>query len=75
MARLVAATVLVAGTLLGLFGLFAIAYSGDSGDVNTYIRVGDDKIDADLVGSLALLLAFLLVVAAIAMFRRLPNRG
>jgi hypothetical protein len=72
--RFVAAILLIAGTLFGLFGLFGIAYSGDSGDGDTYIRVGEDKIDADLVGSLALLLAFLLVVAAIALFRRSKRR-
>jgi len=73
--RLVAATLLVAGTLLGLVGLFFIAYSGDSGDGDTYIRFGDDKIDADIVGGSVLLVAFLLVVAAIALFRRSRPRG
>jgi drug/metabolite transporter (DMT)-like permease len=73
--RLAAATLLVAGTLLGLIGLFFIAYSGDSGDGDTYIRFGDDKIDADIVGSLVLIVALLLVVAAIALLRRLPSRG
>jgi len=73
--RLVAATLLVAGTLLGLVGLFFIAYSGDSGDGDTYIRFGDDKIDADIVGGSVLLVAFLLVVAAIALLRRSRPRG
>jgi hypothetical protein len=65
--RLVAATLLVAGILLGLVGLFLIAYSGDG---DTYIRFRDEKIDADLVGAFALLRAFRLVVAAIALLRR-----
>jgi hypothetical protein len=73
--RLVAITLLVAGTLLGLFGVFAVLYSGDSGDGDTYISLGEDKIDADVVGAIVLLVAFLLVVAAIALFRRLPPRG
>jgi hypothetical protein len=44
---------LIAGVLLALFGLFAIAYEGDSGGGDTYIRFGTDKIDADLVGGIA----------------------
>jgi hypothetical protein len=65
---------LVAGTLLGLVGLFYIAYGGDSGDGDTYIRVADDKIDADVVGALVLLVAFLLGVAATVLFRH-SKRG
>ena len=69
-AWLLASTLLVAGTLLGLYGLFAIVYSGDTHDGDTYIRFGDDKIDADIVGAIALLLALLLVLAAIVLVRR-----
>jgi drug/metabolite transporter (DMT)-like permease len=68
---LLSAALLVAGALLGLFGLFAIAYSGDSrqgGDI--YVRFGEDKIDADVVGVIALLLASLLVVVAIVWLKR-----
>ena len=68
---LVSATLLVAGVLLALFGLFAIAYSGDSRDGgDTYVRFGGNTIDADLVGVIAFLLALLLVVAAMASLRR-----
>jgi hypothetical protein len=70
-----AGILLVAGTLLGLIGLFYIVYGGDSGDGDTYISVADDKIDADVVGALVLLGAFLLGVAATVLFRRSKRLG
>jgi hypothetical protein len=42
--------------LIALFGLFAIRLR-DSGGGDTYIRFGADKIGADLVGGIALVLA------------------
>jgi hypothetical protein len=61
---------LLAGMLLGLYGLFAILYSGDSGDSgDTYVTFGGREIDADLVGAVALLLACLLTVAAVTVLR------
>ena len=45
---------LLAGLLLGLYGLFAILYGGDSGgNGNTYVALGGHEIDADLVGPVA----------------------
>jgi hypothetical protein len=43
-------------SLIALFGLFAIRLR-DSGGGETYIRFGTDKIGADLVGGIALVLA------------------
>jgi hypothetical protein len=49
-------TLLIAGVWFALLGLFAIVYAGESGGGDTYIRFGTDKIDADLVGGIALVL-------------------
>jgi len=56
---------LLVAILVGLYGLFAIFYGGDSGGGDTCVTVGGHKIDADLVGVLALLLAFLAGLAAL----------
>ena len=61
---------LLAGVLLGLYGLFAILYGGDrAGNGNTYVTFGGHEIDADLIGALALLLAFLVTLAAVTVLR------
>jgi divalent metal cation (Fe/Co/Zn/Cd) transporter len=61
---------LAAGILLGLYGLFAILYGGDSGGSgDAYVMFGGREIDADLVGAIALLLAFLLLLAAIPLLK------
>jgi hypothetical protein len=65
-----AATLLVFGILLGLVGLFFIAYGGDSGGGDSYMTVADDKIDADVVGALVLLGAVLVGGVATVLFRR-----
>lgn len=58
---------LLAGVLLGLYGLFAIVYSGDSGgNGNTYVKFSGHEVDADLAGVVALVLACLVTVAAVA---------
>jgi hypothetical protein len=51
-------------------GLFAIVYEGESGGGDTYIRFGTNKIDADLVGGIALVLASLSISAATKCLRR-----
>jgi Zn-dependent protease with chaperone function len=56
---------LLVAILAGLYGLFAILYGGDSGGGDSYVTVGGREIDADLVGALALLLAFLAGGAAL----------
>ena len=54
--RLALATAVFAGAaLLALYGLFAIAYTGDGGD--TYGELNGRVVDADLVGAIALALA------------------
>jgi hypothetical protein len=61
---------LLAGVLLGLYGLFAILYRGDShGNGNTYVEFGSRDINAHLVGALALLLACLVTFVAVTVLR------
>ena len=61
---------LLAGAILGLYGLFAILYRGDSGGSgNTYVDLGGRKIDADWVGAVALLLACLVALAGTTVLR------
>jgi hypothetical protein len=67
---LLGVVVLVGGLLLGLYGLFAILYRGEGGGSgDTYVELGGREIDAVLVGAIALLLAVLVVVAAVRLFR------
>ena len=65
---------LVVAIPVGLYGLFAILYGGDSGAGDTYVTIGHHEIDADLVGVLALLLAFLAGVAALLLLPRRRSR-
>jgi hypothetical protein len=62
----VAGLALVAGgVLLGLYGLFALLYGGDSGGGDTYVTFAGHELDAGLAGAIALLIALLLLLAAI----------
>lgn len=62
---------LMAGVLLGLYGLFAILYGGDSGGSgDTYVKFGGHEIDADLAGAISLLLGFLTTLASILFLAR-----
>jgi hypothetical protein len=63
--------VCASGLLLGLYGLFAILYRGDSGgNGDTYVELAGREIDATLAGAIALLLAVLLLLAAVRLLRR-----
>jgi len=42
---------LVVAALLALYGLFAIAYTGDRESSATYVLVAGHRIDADVVGA------------------------
>ena len=64
---------LAGGVLLGLYGLFAILYGGDSGGTgDTYVTIGGHETDADLVGAIALLVAFFLLLASLPFLK--PER-
>jgi divalent metal cation (Fe/Co/Zn/Cd) transporter len=62
---------LAGGILLGLYGLFAILYGGDSGGTgDTYIAIAGHESDADLVGAVALLIALFLLLASLPFLKR-----
>lgn len=62
---------LAGGVLFGLYGLFAILYGGDSGSSgDTYVTIGGHEVDADLVGAIALLVAFFLLLGSLPFLKR-----
>jgi hypothetical protein len=59
------------GILLGLYGLFAVLYRGDSGGSgNTYVTIAGHETDAGVVGGIALLVAFFLLLASLPFLKR-----
>lgn len=58
------------GVLFALYGLFALLYGGDSGGGDTYVTFAGHELDAGVAGAVALLLAFLLLLAAIPFLKR-----
>jgi hypothetical protein len=69
-AVLIGLALLATGTLLGLYGLFAILYRGDSGGSgDTYVSFGGHEIDADLAGAIALLFALIAILGATAFLK------
>jgi hypothetical protein len=56
--------------VFALYGLFAISYNGDEESGATYVLVAGHRIDADVVGAVALLLALSTLGAAILLMRR-----
>ena len=66
----VCAVLLGLAAVLALYGLFAISYNGDQESGATYVHVAGHRIDADVVGAVALLLALSILGAAILLMRR-----
>jgi hypothetical protein len=63
---LVGVALIAAGLFLGVYGLFAVFYGGDSGGSgDTYVTLSDRQIDADVVGAIALSISFLVLLAAV----------
>ena len=58
------------GAVLALYGLFAISYNGDQESGAMYVLVAGHRIDADVVGAVALLIALSILGAAILLMRR-----
>jgi divalent metal cation (Fe/Co/Zn/Cd) transporter len=68
---LVGLMLVAGGVLLGLYGLFALLYGGENGGTgDTYVKLGGREIDAGVVGAIALLIAFLLLLAAVPFLKR-----
>jgi hypothetical protein len=72
--RLLGLCLLAAGVLLAVYGLFAILYRGDDGGGNTYVTIAGREMDADLAGTIALLIAFLAFLGGATLFRRRTRR-
>ena len=66
----VCAVLLGLAAVLALYGLFAISYNGDRESGATYVVVAGHRIDADVVGAIALLLALATLAAATLLLRR-----
>jgi hypothetical protein len=62
---LIGLALFIASVSLGLYGLFAILYRGDGGGTDTYVSFGGHKVDADVVGATALLVAIVLLLFAV----------
>jgi ABC-type sugar transport system permease subunit len=68
---LVFLALLALSLLLGIYGLFAVLYGGDSGgNGDTYVTVGGRQVDAQLAGAVALLVSLIAILVARAILRR-----
>jgi hypothetical protein len=62
---LVGLALLASSLLLGVYGLFAVLYRGDSGgNGDTYVTFGGHQVDAQLAGAVALLVSFIAILVA-----------
>lgn len=62
---LVGLALLALSLVLGVYGVFAVLYRGDSGgDGDTYVTVGGSQVDAQLAGAVALLVSVIAILAA-----------
>jgi hypothetical protein len=68
---LVGLALLALSVLLGVYGLFAVLYRGDSGgNGDTYVTFGGHQVDAQLAGSVALLVSLIAILVAWTILRR-----
>ncbi|HEX9140840.1 MAG TPA: hypothetical protein VF833_01335 [Gaiellaceae bacterium] len=57
--------------LLGVYGLFAVLYRGDSGSKgDTYVTLGGHQVDAQRAGAVALLVSLIAILVARTILRR-----
>ena len=69
----VSALLFVAGALLALYGLFALAFREGSGA--TYVKIAGRELDAHVAGGLSVAAATLLVVVGMALAGRGRSSG
>ena len=68
---LVGLALLALSLLLGVYGLFAVLYRGDSGgNGDTYVTFGGHQVDAQLAGAVALLISLIAILVAWTILRR-----
>jgi hypothetical protein len=65
---LVSAPLLLVGTLLALYGLFALTFNDRGGA--TYVTLAGHRYDAHLVGAISLVIALAVIAAGVAIVRR-----
>jgi hypothetical protein len=70
----IGALLLVAGILLVLYGLFAIAYNGDGGP-DTYVSIDGWRVNADLVGGIVLFVGLVAIFGFVALRRSGRSTG
>jgi hypothetical protein len=68
MRLLVSAPLLLVGTLLALYGLFALAFNDRGGA--TYVALAGHRYDAHLVDAVSLVIALAVIAAGVATGRR-----
>jgi hypothetical protein len=62
---LVGVALLALSLLLGVYGLLAVLYRGDSGgNGDTYVTLGGHQVDAQLAGALALSVSLIAILVA-----------
>ena len=62
---LVGLTLLALSVLVGVYGLFAVLYRGDSGgNGDTYVTFGGHQVDAQVAGAVALLASLIAILVA-----------
>ena len=62
---LVGLALLALSLMLGVYGLFAVLYRGDSGgNGETYVTFGRHQVDAQLAGAIALLVSLIAILVA-----------
>ena len=68
---LVGVALLALSLLLGVYGLLAVLYRGDSGgNGDTYVTFGGHQVDAQLAGAVALLISLIAILVAWTILRR-----
>lgn len=68
---LVGLTLLALSLPVGVYGLFAVLYRGDSGgNGDTYVTLGGHQVDAQRAGAVALLVSFIAILVAWTILRR-----
>jgi uncharacterized membrane-anchored protein len=77
---LVGLALLALSLLLGVYGLFAVLYRGDSGgNGDTYVTFDGHQVDAQLAGAVALLVSLIAILVARLILwrgrRELPARN